>query len=405
MTTTLESVALGGSTSKSCERLSRVRAVANPRQLVGDSLLALILTGFALAGAVRLHDPSAVFAGTLSCVGTACLAWRRIAPMPVLIIAAGTFSLYQLLGYPRISLPYAVLVALYSVASLRMARVAAIASSALVISALGESLRSGSSPSILDLDDLLVAYLLSVGAACALGYGVQLRRTRTRFMGEQAARLASEHAAHEQLVLHQERERIARELHDSVAHQVSLITALAAGAQRVLPAEPERAQQALASIELAGREALTEMRMFLRVLRTDEKGDVAGQPNLERLPELVSRTDGAGLPVQLRLEGPPRPLPASVEATAYRIVQEALTNTLKHAGPSHARVTLRYEPRSLRIQICDDGRGMASDPVAGHGLIGMRERARLLGGSLTVGPGSTSGVWVDAYLPVDEDPR
>jgi signal transduction histidine kinase len=221
---------------------------------------------------------------------------------------------------------------------------------------------------------------------------------------EQAALLTAEHVAREQQVLQQEQVRIARELHDVIAHQVSVITALAAGAQRVIGSDPAMAGQTLNSIEVAGREALTEMRRLLRVLRADSaEGALTPQPCLERLPALVAHTEAAGLPVRLSVCGQPRPLPAGIELCAYRITQEALTNTLKHAGPSRATVRVDYQPTSLELHVFDDGRGMPRNPTPGNGLIGMHERAALVGGRLLVGAGPSGGVQVSVWLPTDAD--
>jgi signal transduction histidine kinase len=364
-----------------------------------DGPLALFITGLALVQVIRLGEPAEVSAAALAAVGGLSLVWRRSAPMIVLLVSAASFCVYQALDYPHPALPFAVLIALYTVAARSGTLVPAVAGGILVISAVGADVRRKGWPTA-DYDDALFAYSLSVGAACALGYAVQLSRARTRLLREQAAALASEHAAHEQQVLQLEQARIARELHDVIAHQVSLVTALAAGAKRVFDAEPELARDALNSIEVAGREALTEMRRLLHVLRADT-GDVGRvpQPGLEQLPALVAQTATAGLPVQLSVAGLPRPLPAGVDMCAYRIVQEALTNTLKHAGPAKASVRVTYLQTSLELDIRDDGRGMCANPTVGNGLIGMQERAALLGGWIAVGAGPSGGVEVSVALP------
>ncbi len=235
---------------------------------------------------------------------------------------------------------------------------------------------------------------------------MQLSRTRLELIQAREARLEAEHAGREQRLLQQEQARIARELHDVIAHQVCVITALAAGADRLILTEPQRAKQVLNSIEAAGREALTEMRALLRVLRTDPaEVDRAPQPGLAQLPSLVEQMSLAGLPVRLSTEGEPRLLPAAVEVTAYRIVQQALTNTLKHAGPAHAEVLVRYRPLLLELDVRDDGRGMPANPQSGHGLVGMRERAALAGGCLLVGAGPVGGTRVLAKLPAPAGQR
>jgi signal transduction histidine kinase len=249
--------------------------------------------------------------------------------------------------------------------------------------------------------DQFLAYLLSTVAAGVLGYGVQLR-SRVASLEQEAVRLAREQTDRTALAVRQEQARIARELHDIVAHNISVIVALAGAARRVADAEFEHARKALGSIEVTGREALTEMRRLLGVLRTDRGGaERAPQPGLDRLRFLVAQVEQAGLPVQLTVNGTPRPLPAGIELSAYRIVQEALTNTLKHAGMTRAAVTLGYQDRYLELRISDDGHGSDAGLVPGQGLVGMRQRAALLGGELAAGPGPEGGFQVTAKLPVD----
>jgi len=207
--------------------------------------------------------------------------------------------------------------------------------------------------------------------------------------------------AHEAVA--EERARIARELHDLVAHNVSVMV-VQAGAERVaLGQEQASTRAALASIEQSGRQALAEARRLLGMLRRNGEGDgLEPQPSIEHIDVLVEQIERAGLPVHLSIEGERAALPAGVDLCAYRIVQEGLTNALKHAGPAHAEVRLRYEPRGLDVEVCDDGRGSGSTngDGAGHGLIGMRERVALYGGSLATGPGEGGGFAIRAHLPL-----
>src|SRR3954452_332343 len=173
-----------------------------------------------------------------------------------------------------------------------------------------------------------------------LGYGIQISRARRSVMIAQEVRLAREHDAEKQRAIHEMKSRIARELHDVVAHHVSVITAQAAGAQRVFDAQPELARQALAAIETTGRGALTEMRRVLGLLHPAGTADLEPPPTLDQLPSLVARTERAGLPVRLSISGSPSELPSGMELNAFRIVQESLTNTLKHAGATRAEVEL-----------------------------------------------------------------
>jgi len=220
------------------------------------------------------------------------------------------------------------------------------------------------------------------------------------------SRLARKHTATTQQVIREEKTRITRELHDVVAHQISVITAQAAGAQRVFDTEPEMAREALRSIETTGRGALIEMRRLLDVLQIESgEAEIAPQPGLDQLPFFIAEMGRAGLTVQLCLRGPARRLPPGVELNAFRIIQEALTNTLKHAGRSQAQVELSYHPTRLDLRINDNGGGFGANAVPGHGLISMRRRAHLLGGELLVGPGSTGGVQVCTSLPTEAQPR
>jgi signal transduction histidine kinase len=383
--------------------ISRVRLMLDSDLRVSDAVLATVLTGFAVITDVRAPHP--VSAAALAAVGTMSLAWRRRAPGVVLTVSAASLFGAELQSESRIVLTITVLIALYTVAVTHRVLTTAAASSLLLMAAVScDVARHGWV--ISDFDDQFFAYILAIGAACVLGYAMQLSRTRVELARASEARLEAEHAGREQRLLQQEQARIARELHDIIAHQVCVITALAAGADRLILTEPARAKQVLNSIEAAGREALTEMRALLRVLRTDPgEVDRAPQPGLAQLPSLVEQMNLAGLPVRLDTEGQPRSLPVGVEVTAYRIVQQALTNTLKHAGPAHAEVLVRYRPLLLELDIRDDGRGMPVNPASGHGLIGMRERAALVGGFLLVGAGPAGGTRVLAELPAPTGQR
>jgi len=204
----------------------------------------------------------------------------------------------------------------------------------------------------------------------------------------------------------QEQARIAREVHDIVAHDVTVIVAQAAAASRVLPADAPAAQT-LTAIETAGRDALDGLRRLLHLLRSDGRGDLRSpQPTLDGLPSLIGLVRRAGLPVDLVVHGVERHLPGTVETNAYRIVQEALTNALKHAGPARAAVVLDYGPDVLSVEVRDDGRGSASGDTGspasagGFGLVGMRQRAALLEGDVDARPGETGGFRVATRIPI-----
>ena len=384
-----------------------------------DGFLAMLVTGLAVASLVgrvsqvRLTPAGHLRFRTADVLGVALLlavtlpiAWRRRAPLLVLGVSGAAFLLYEALGYAPPPLPFAPLIALYSVAVASTALTATGATAAMAAAVVAAAITHRGPLT----HDQFLAYLLSTVAAGVLGYGVQLR-SRVASLEQQAVRLAREQTDRTALAVRQEQARIARELHDIVAHNISVIVALAGAARRVADAEFEHGRKALGSIEVTGREALTEMRRLLGVLRTERGGaERAPQPGLDRLPFLVAQVEQAGLPVQLTVDGTPRPLPAGVELSAYRIVQEALTNTLKHAGPARAEVVLCYGKDDLQVTVTDHGSESAfgrrptdSDRLrrSGQGLVGMQQRAALLGGELAAGPGPGGGFQVTAKLPVD----
>jgi signal transduction histidine kinase len=206
-------------------------------------------------------------------------------------------------------------------------------------------------------------------------------------------------AAREAVV--EERARIARELHDAIAHNVSMMVVQAGAERRVLDGKGGTTREVLETIERIGRGALTEMRRLLGMLRSDMDDPLTPQPGLDDLPTLVGQVCEAGLPVELRVDGERRELPVGIELSAYRIVQEALTNALKHAGESHASVRVHYGADSLELEIVDDGGGVP-EPLSsgGHGLVGMRERVALYGGHLDAGRRPSGGFAVRVLLPI-----
>ena len=242
-----------------------------------------------------------------------------------------------------------------------------------------------------------------------LGRLTRIRRAYYVQLEDRAARLERERDAQAKIAVAAERARIARELHDVVAHNVSVMIVQADGASFVMESSPDQAKAALATIASTGRQALEEMRRLLGLLRSaDTAGEYVPQPGVEQLPELLEQVRNAGLPVAFSVEGEPRELPRGVELTAYRIVQEALTNARKHGGPlTTASVRIRFDDRGIGVLIEDDGRG-ASAALArdggedgfGHGLIGMRERVGMVGGTLDAGPRPDGGFRIDARLPL-----
>ncbi|MFC7327224.1 sensor histidine kinase [Marinactinospora rubrisoli] len=249
-------------------------------------------------------------------------------------------------------------------------------------------------------------YLSWIFGGWWLGRLARLRAAHLAELQARAARLEHARDAHARAVLAEERSRIARELHDVVAHHVSVMTVQATAGRRVIDRSPERARQALEDIEETGRQAMSEMRRIVGVLRTSGSGATGRgpQPGLADLPDLLGQVRETGVSVTLHTQGAARPLPPGLELTVYRVVQESLTNVLKHAGPdATAAITLRFEPGAVSVGVEDDGAGPAATDRGGdepgHGLLGMRERVSLFGGDLEVGPRPGGGFAVHARIP------
>jgi signal transduction histidine kinase len=243
----------------------------------------------------------------------------------------------------------------------------------------------------------VVFFGLVVGAPWVAGRAIRHRRLNEE-------RLEQEKADAEAAIV-EERTRIARELHDVVAHGISVMVLQARGGRRVIADDPGKARVAFDVIESTGHQALEEMRRLLGMLRaSDEELALAPQPSLDQLDTLVEQVRSAGLPVEVAVEGEPGQLPPGVDLSAYRIVQEALTNALKHAGPARARVTVRYGEDELELEIADDGDGTGEGKGSGHGLIGMRERVSVYGGDLQAGRRPEGGYALRARLPLTSGP-
>ena len=241
--------------------------------------------------------------------------------------------------------------------------------------------------------ETVVFYALLFGSPWVTGRAVRQRRLNDRRIEEEKARASAAILA--------ERSRIARELHDVVAHAISVIVVQARGGRRVLGSDPADARDAFATIERTGQQALDEMRRLLGMLRkSDEELALTPQPSLKQLGNLVEWVEAAGLPVEVAVEGEPRELPPGLDLSAYRIVQEALTNALRHAGPARARVVLRYGADDLELEIADDGVGGGDDSGPGYGLIGMRERVAVYGGELHAGGRPGGGYALQVRLPL-----
>jgi signal transduction histidine kinase len=235
----------------------------------------------------------------------------------------------------------------------------------------------------------------------AIGFGVGRKSVEAAEARERAARAEREREERARTAVEEERARIARELHDVVGHSVSVMTVQASGVRRLLRPDQEREREALLIVERTGREALAEMRRMVGVLRRPEEAPaLAPQPSLEHLDRLVEQAREAGLPVELRVEGDAVELPAGVDLTAYRLVQEGLTNALKHARATRAEVLVSYGIGQIEVIVSDDGKGLGNGDGGGHGLVGMRERVSVYGGELDAGPQQGGGYRLRARLPL-----
>jgi signal transduction histidine kinase len=293
-----------------------------------------------------------------------------------------------------------VMVAAYSVAAHAERRRAVVGLGVLLAAAavysISDPTQSGFSQHVSGLE-----WLAPAAVVWLTGLFVRKHRLAEERHGATVARLEREERA--RAAVAEERARIARELHDAVGHSVSVMTVQASAVRRLLGPEQTRELEALTAVERTGREALAEMRRMVGVLRDpDEAPALAPQPGLEQLANLVERIREAGLPVQLRVEGEAAPLPAGLDLTAYRLVQEGLTNTLKHARAQQAEVLLRYESNAVEIVVTDDGCGETPATDDGHGLLGMRERVSVCGGQLWAGPVEPRGFQLRARLPLTE---
>lgn len=335
-------------------------------------------------------DPAGRFLLAATCVS---LVWRQTAPILTLLATAIGSVALQLWGYPLDFAGIAFLIAVYSAAAHRGRKPVFLAALPIAIAA-ALAIYLVNRPPHRDAQQLMIDVAALVGLPMLFG---RIEYNRHRRSGE-ALYKASRDAVVE------ERSRIARELHDVVAHSMGLMVVQAGAARTVIDSDPRGAGTALKQIEETGRRGLAEMRRLLGILETNGSDtERVPQPGLDRLDELVESLRGSGLPVEIVVEGNSRDLLPGAELAAYRIVQEALTNTLKHAGPARARVVLRYDHHDLQIEVVDDGRGPPpGDAPPGHGLIGMRERVALFRGTLETGGRPGGGFLVRARIPLAE---
>ncbi len=381
------------------------------RSTVADSSLALLLFAIGLWEILRepladdlVQGPQALNVAAVALI-TLPLAMRRRAPLAVSAAVFGAIALRALIAEPLEILPsfLAALVAAYSVAAYST-RWPASVGLALAVGAIEIAAARGSGG---DASPDPVVAPIFLAAVWAVGRVASTRHAGARAIEHRAAELDRRREEEARAAVATERARIARELHDSVSHSLAMIAMQSGGAQGILRRQPERAEESLRSIERAAREGLTEMRRMLGLMGEDgDETELSPQPEIGRVETLIEGARQAGLEVSFESKGKPRPLAPAVDLSAYRIVQEALTNAAKHAGRCHAAVALRWRERTLELEVINGG---AAPPSAGtrptgRGLIGMRERAALVGGELETGHNEDGEFRVWAHLPLEPTP-
>lgn len=372
---------------------------STPDYLVAGSALALALSGMLIS-----PDDAGPGALVLTVAQAVPLVYRRHAPGPVLVVVLAATVAYFVIEGPFVTTAFlGLVVAVYAIAaygSERTARIGVAATGMGVLLLFVVDAALGRDVNAMDA----IAYLGLVGIAWVLGDRAKTRRAYTRSLEERADQAERAREMETAAAAAAERTRIARELHDVVAHSVSTMVLHAAAAKQVLDGDPQAARDSLDLIEDTGRGAVGELRTVLHALRADEDGgdeELRPQPGVTAVTGLVERARAAGIEVDSKVEGAAQPLPASVDMSAYRIVQEALTNTLKHSGARRAEVVIRYSGDQLLIHVTDDGRGPPEGSTdAGFGLAGMRERVELLGGRIHAGARNSGGFEVLAVLPI-----
>jgi signal transduction histidine kinase len=373
--------------------------------LAFDVVLALLATVLELASIIGADGTPSVPAIVLAIVAGGAVVLRRSAPLVVLATTIMAGAAIVALGEEPAGL--AVLIALYTTAAVceRQVSLAALVPTAVAVAVLSYATADVEGRETSALGGAIIATALTVGI-WGLGAYAQTRRRYVRELKERAAQAEREREQLARIAVHEERASIARELHDIVAHSVSVMLVGVRGARDVLRTAPDVADETLARVETSGEQSLAELRRILSLLRDPEHGpESRPQPSLADLDELVADYHAAGLPVQLEVTGEPQPLAGGIELSVYRIVQEALTNVLKHADPTRVTVTLAFRGSRVEVEIVDDGTGQAdrTDGTTGHGLVGMRERVALLGGELRTERRIGGGYRIAAWLPVGGD--
>jgi signal transduction histidine kinase len=387
-------------TSTRLARLSQRFRAVDPTVMdiwIGSAFTVLSLAGLFAESGRNADFRTADALGVLLALGCSVPYFaRRRAPVAVLIVTLISLSTMAIVGYTTNVQSQMLLVGAYTVGShanglRRLVGLGAIGLSLFVVALAGIP---GASTADLALSAAFYA------AAYLFGSTVRNRRLYLEQLEARAAELERERDEEAKRAVADERLRIAQELHDVVAHSMGVIAVQAGVGAHVIDTDPGEAKRSLEAISATSRSTLTEIRRLLGVLRDDGAGTYVPAPGLADLDRLVADLDATGLPVEVTIEGTHDGVPPGVDLTAYRIVQEALTNVLKHAGPARARVVIDYEPGAVRLEVVDDGRGVnGSSPTSGHGLLGMRERVGVYGGTLEAGPRRGGGYGVVATLP------
>jgi len=392
--------------------LGRMIAALRRQPLLADVTLAVALAALAAITGVALVAPRAQVAPPSTPVIVAWavalaapLVLRRRWPLLVLAVTTLHFTRYWAVGQVNEIASWVILgVAVYSAAAYADRRRARWMCGACLLWLIGSGVvLSARAGPIGAVEVAAIAMFDALPFLLAWPLGAMMRRLREYrvVLEERNRQLDQEREVNARRAVLEERVRIARELHDVVAHHVSVMGVQAGVARRLFDRDPPEAVAAIGSVETASRQAIADLQQLVGVLRRQEEGDdLTPQPSLQRLPELVEHMRQTGLPVKLTTTGKPQQLPAGVELSAYRIIQEALTNTLKHAGPAQAAVTVRYDNGAVEVEVVDDGQGPppARQGTGGKGLVGMQERVRLYGGRLEAGARPGGGFRVYAVL-------
>jgi signal transduction histidine kinase len=375
--------------------MTRLRALLRPETpLAGDAVIAGLFT---VAGLTELALRTSLLPREIAVVlfMTVPLMWRRRAPLPSAVLVATAVAISGQTPTDLHLILAALPFAMYSLGAHASDRGAAVGM-AVALAVLWTSVAIKSTENAAR-DIISIAVLVTT--SFAIGRAFRGRELSLVASTERAAVLEHEREEDVRRAASEERGRIARELHDVIAHGVTVMVVQAGAADQIIERDPALAREALVAIQDAGRQALADLRRLLGLVRDDDTTRLAPQPGLQELDALVEGMRNAGMPIEVEIRGTPRALPAGVDLSAFRIVQEALTNVLKHAGDAKARVVVAYAPNAIELEVVDDGRTQAKGH--GHGLVGMRERVMLYGGTLQAGPAENGGYRVLARLPLD----